>query len=144
MLPLTDLYLTALRELHAALYRVQFPPDPLFPESRLLVDVVLYPKNGVNWIVANGNGASLFDHVKPWMKRPGRNVYRFAKTTPIPRGLLLSKDMRPGQEGHYMIAPVQDMPVSVYTGLLEQQLSNSAFCQMLSIREVEDALARKR
>lgn len=144
MIPQTDLYLTDLRELHAALYRVQFPPDPLFPEARLNVDVAMYPKNGVNYIQANGNGVSLFDNVKPWMKRPGRNVYRFEKGTPIPEGLLLTKDMRPGQKGHYMIAPLYDMAVSIFIGLLEQLLSNCAYCRLMTLKEVDDVLARNR
>jgi hypothetical protein len=69
-------------------------------------------------IVADGRGVSLF--TLEGIQREGLTgfAWRFKKDTPLPHGLKLVSD--PQKKGHYVIAPVQNMPVDKYKGLLEE------------------------
>lgn len=75
--------------------------------------------NGINNIVANGNGVSLFNkagleatHLTGW-------VWEVKKNTHLPIGLNLVKDEE-GSLGHYMLVPNHNMPLNQYIGLLEK------------------------
>ncbi len=72
--------------------------------------------NGIKMIVANNKGISVFD-------KEGINespmtgwVWQFKPNTNLPVGLKLVKD----KAHHYCIAPVHNMPVDKYKGLLEE------------------------
>lgn len=69
-------------------------------------------------IVADGNGVSVF--TLEGIRREGLSgfAWRFRKDTPLPHGLKLVSDSQ--KKGHYVIAPVQNMPVDKYKGLLEE------------------------
>lgn len=77
--------------------------------------------NGITVIIANGKGISVFDKegindtpMKGW-------VWRFAPNMQLPIGLKLSKD----KAHHYCIAPVVNMPIDKYKGLLEEMALNA-------------------
>ena len=77
-------------------------------------------QDGIDVVVANGNGFSAFDHLTAIMKRPGKKVWRIKRGAMIPPDLRLVKDLRPAHDGHYMIAPATTMPLKKYLGLLEE------------------------
>ena len=54
------------------------------------------------------------------MKKPGKKIWKIKGGTSIPRELKLVKDMRPGHDGHYMIAPKENMTLKKYLGVLEE------------------------
>lgn len=73
--------------------------------------------NGIENIVANNNGVSLFNrigldetHLTGW-------VWEIKQGTHFPIGLKLIKK---GSKGHHMLVPTRNMPLSQYIGLLEQ------------------------
>jgi hypothetical protein len=79
-------------------------------------DVDVICMNGITVIVANGKGISVFD-------KQGINaapmlgwVWRFAPNTRLPFGLKLVQD----KAHHYCIAPISNMPIDKYKGLLEE------------------------
>lgn len=78
------------------------------------------PINGINVVIANGNGISLYNKqgldacaLTGW-------VWEIRAGTYFPTGLKLIKDDDP--LGHYTLAPAHNMPLSQYIGLLEQVL----------------------
>jgi hypothetical protein len=72
--------------------------------------------NGITVIIANGKGISVFD--KQGINDVPMNgwVWRFAPNTRLPMGLKLVKD----KTNHYCIAPMSNMPIDKYKGLLEE------------------------
>ena len=73
--------------------------------------------NGIETIVANNNGISLFN-LDGLNKSPLTGwVWEIKKGTSFPMGLKLVKR---GSFGHYMLVPVRNMPLSQYISLLEQ------------------------
>lgn len=73
--------------------------------------------NGVEMIVANNNGVSVFNkegldqtHLTGW-------VWEIKRGTSLPFGLKL---VQRGSKGHHMLVPIQNMPLSQFVGLLEQ------------------------
>lgn len=75
--------------------------------------------NGIETIVANGSGVSLFNkegldgtHLTGW-------IWEIQKGTSFPVGLKLVKDTK-GAIGHHLLVPAHTMPLSQYIGLLEQ------------------------
>ena len=67
-------------------------------------------------VIANGNGFSAFSYITPIMKRPRKEICKIKKGANLPLGLRLVQDLRPGHEGHYMIAPASEKVL----GLLEE------------------------
>jgi hypothetical protein len=61
-------------------------------------------------------------------------VWRIRKGTPLPHDIRLVKDL--ARQGHYMLAPAVDMPLSKFLGLLEEIASNPAFASKLSPQEI--------
>ncbi len=81
-------------------------------------EITTVSMNGIETIVANGNGVSLFNktgleatHLTGW-------VWEIKQNTHFPMGLKLVKDTK--GLGHYLLAPAHNMPLSQYIGLLEQ------------------------
>lgn len=79
-------------------------------------EVDITEMNGVKVIIANGRGVSLY------MKDELDNttltgwVWKFKAHTQISDELKLVND----KPGHYCVAPIQNIPVDLYKGLLEQ------------------------
>lgn len=72
--------------------------------------------NGVKVIIANGRGVSLY--TKDELDRTSLTgwIWKFRAQTMIPQGLKLVND----KAGHFCVAPIQNIPVDLYKGLLEQ------------------------
>lgn len=115
-----DLYLLDVTEFSRDLYRMGNGVWPLFNESRARIDVPIVVQNGVEVVVADGNGFSAFDKITPAMRARGRKVWRIMKGAEIPAELVVMKDLRASHCGHYMIAPARTMPLKKYLGALEE------------------------
>ena len=72
--------------------------------------------NGVKIIIANGRGVSLYTKNELQNTTLTGWVWKFMAHTHVPQGLKLVND----KPGHYCVAPIQNMPVYLYKGLLEQ------------------------
>lgn len=120
MIATDNLYIMDVAEFSKDLYRMGNATWPSFTEKRARVDVQIVERDGIETVLANGNGFSAFDHMTKVMKKPGRKVWRIKKGAALPPDLKLVKDRRSGHEGHYMIAPAKDMPLKKYLGLLEE------------------------
>ncbi|MEN9865783.1 MAG: hypothetical protein RL748_1373 [Pseudomonadota bacterium] len=120
MISLNELYIMDVASFTKDLYRMGNATWPAFTEERARTDVVILIQDGVEIVVANGNGFSAFDHMTKIMQKPGKKVWRIKKGADLPPELKLVKDRRPGHEGHYMIAPAKNMPLKKYLGVLEE------------------------
>jgi hypothetical protein len=72
--------------------------------------------NGITVIKANGKGVSVFDKTGINESPMSGWVWRFSPNTQPPLGLKLVQD----NPHHFCIAPVQNMPIDKYKGLLEE------------------------
>jgi hypothetical protein len=72
--------------------------------------------NEIIVVVANNRGISLFDKDEIAKRNMSGWVWQFNPNTPMPHGLKLVNDY----QGHYTIAPVDNMPMDKYKGLLEE------------------------
>lgn len=115
-----DLYILDVTEFSKDLYRMGSGTWPLFTEGRARTDVPIVVQNGVEVVMAEGNGFSAFDKITPAMCLRGRKVWRIRKGAEIPAELVVVKDLRPTHRGHYMIAPARTMPLKKYLGALEE------------------------
>ncbi len=79
-------------------------------------DVITIKINEVTIVVADGKGISVFDKEGINQSPMTGWVWRFKPNTPFPFGLKLVQD----KAHHYCIAPVKNMPLSKYKGLLEE------------------------
>ena len=79
-------------------------------------DVDTVQINGITMIVANGKGISVFDKTGINESPMTGWVWRFPPNTTPPVGLRFVQD----KAHHYCIAPVQNMPIDKYKGLLEE------------------------
>ena len=73
--------------------------------------------NGIETIVANNNGVSLFNKEGLSVTPLTGWVWEIKKNTSFPVGLKLVKR---GSKGHHMLVPTHNMPFNLYVGLLEQ------------------------
>ena len=138
MVNLDDLYIYDVAEFTENLYRMGNSTWPAFTEERAWSDVVIQKINGIDVVIANGNGFSAFNYLTPIMKRPRKKVWKIRKGAAIPQGLRLVKDLRPGHDGHFMIAPERNMPLKKYLGLLEELGMDRSRVQKLSEKEIQD------
>lgn len=136
MVNLDDLYIHDVNEFITDLYRMGNSTWPAFTEDRAKSDVVIRKNSGVDVVVANGNGFSAFSYITPIMKRPKKKVWKIKKGANIPAGLKLVQDLRPGHEGHFMIAPEKEMPLKKYLGLLEELGMDRARVTLMTEREL--------
>lgn len=134
-----DLYIYDVAAFTENLYRMGNATWPAFTEERARSDVLITKINGVDVVMANGNGFSAFNYLTPIMKKPGKSIWRIKKNAQIPQGLKLVKDLRPGHEGHFMIAPEKQMPLKKYLGLLEELGMDRVRVVKLSAVEVKNA-----
>jgi len=72
--------------------------------------------NGIKIIVANGKGVSLYNQNGLEKSALSGWVWEIKQGSHIPFGLTL----RAGKGGHYLLCPMQNMPLSSYAGLLEK------------------------
>jgi hypothetical protein len=72
--------------------------------------------NGVTVVIANGKGVSLYTIEKIIEKRLTGFAWKFNRGTRIVSDLRLVRD----EPEHYMLAPIRNMPVDKYKGLLEE------------------------
>ncbi len=79
-------------------------------------DVETMQLNGITVIIANGKGISVFDKTDINQSNMTGWVWRFPPNTRPPQGLKLVND----KPHHYGIAPVTNMPLDKYKGLLEE------------------------
>ncbi len=115
-----DLYIMDIGEFTKNLFRMGNATWPKFDEDRARIDVVITKKDGIDIVIANGNGFSAFDHLTKIMKKPRKKVWMIKAGASIPKELKLVKDLRKGHEGHYMIAPTKNMSLKKYLGILEE------------------------
>jgi hypothetical protein len=72
--------------------------------------------NGIAVVIANGKGISVFD-LDAITHAPFEGwVWKLSFNIALPAGLKLVND----KPGHYCIAPITNMPVGKYKGLLEE------------------------
>ena len=107
------------------LYRFGNTSNPKLDNVRAFKDVLVMKNNGIEMVIANGNGISLSTTFDPKKK----NTWKLSRNTTIPPGLRLVKDLRPGRGDHFMIAPTSTMPFAKYIGLLQEL---AAHCQKVS------------
>jgi hypothetical protein len=98
------------------LYRFGNASNPKLDNVRAFKDVLVMKNNGIEMVVANGNGISLSSTFDPKKK----NTWKLARNTVIPGGLRLVRDLRPGRGDHFMLAPASNMPFAKYLGLLQE------------------------
>lgn len=131
-----NLYIMDVGEFTKDLYRMGNAVWPAFNEERARVDVVITEIDGIETVMANGNGFSAFDHITNAMRKPGKKVWRIEKGALLPQELSLVEDKRPGHEGHYMIAPSMNMPLKKYLGALEELGLDRSKVQLLTRMEL--------
>lgn len=115
-----DIYILNIAELTKDLYRMGNATWPAFTDQRVRIDVRIEVRNGVEVVIANGNGFSAYDHLTPVMKKPGKKIWRIRKGASLGDDLVIGEDKTPGREGHYFIAPKRTMPLKKYLGALEE------------------------
>ena len=81
-----------------------------------LKDIKTTKINGINVVIANGKGVSVFDKEGINLSPMSGWVWHISKNIRVPTGLKLVND----KTHHYCIAPVRNMPVDKYKGLLEE------------------------
>lgn len=140
MIATEDLYVMDVTEFTKELYRMGNATWPAFTEERARRDVRIVVQDGIETVVSNGNGFSAFDHITKIMAKPGKKVWKIKKGAALPPELVLVKDKRPGHEGHYMIAPVKNMPLRKYLGAMEELGLDRSKVQLLIAGSGVDAV----
>lgn len=74
MIAKENLFIMDVGEFTKDLYRMGNATWPKSDEGRARVDVVITQEEGIDVVIANGNGFSAFDHLTKIMKKPGKNV----------------------------------------------------------------------
>ncbi|MCG3727588.1 hypothetical protein [Vibrio cincinnatiensis] len=116
MLTPEEIYISDYTELFLDLYRFGNSDSPRFDHIRPLKDAKIENRNGVKYIIADGNGVSAFSSVTKGKK----NTWRIRKGAPIPVGVKLVIDKRKGHEKHYMFAPSWTMKLSEFHVLMDK------------------------
>lgn len=115
-----DLYIFDVTEISKDLFRLGNATWPQFNDVRARLDVPIEVQNGIEIVLANGNGFSASDTITSAMQRPGKRIWRIKKGALLPPEVVLVKDLRPNHRGHYMIAPAKTMPLKKFLGALEE------------------------
>jgi hypothetical protein len=111
-----EIFMTDYTEIILDLYRFGNAKSPRLDHIRPLKDARLEERNSVKYIIADGNGISVFSTFDPRKK----NLWKIPKGTPLPEGVILVEDKRSGHENHYMLAPASNMRLSAFLDLLDQ------------------------
>lgn len=83
-------------------------------------DIIIFKKDGVDWVDSSSGGISLFNLPNP---RFGNRWWKLPKGTKIPVGLRVSRDKGMNHvtgQIHYTIRPLHTMPLSSFIQKLEQ------------------------
>lgn len=94
--------------------------------------------DGIKIVKANGNGFSAFSSITSTMKRKGKNIWKIKRGANLGE-IRIVKDMRPNHKGHFMLAPIKDMPFKKYLGILEEFGLDKSKCVKLSSQEISNA-----
>jgi hypothetical protein len=137
MIVTDDFYLMDVADLPSDLYRGGNASGFQFHEERAMKDCITYPRDGVIFIRANLTGFSCFDHITARMKQQGRNIWKLKRGAVLPLDIGLVKDLRRGQEGHFMLCPLKDIPLKKYLGLLEEIERDPTRCVKLTPQEIQ-------
>ena len=128
-----DLYILDVTEFAKDLYRMGNARWPNFGEDRARVDVPIAVQNGVEVAIANGNGFSASDKITKTMQKPGKKVWKIKKGARLPDEIVIVKDLRPGYDRHYMLAPSKNMPLRKYLGALEELGMDPTRVQLITV-----------
>lgn len=101
------------------LFRVGNSTSPQMAKVRA-GEITLIEVNGINVIVADGKGVSLYN--KAGLEKSSLTgwVWELRAGVALPPDLYLRPDPDPNKAGHYFCCPRRNVPVSVYVGQLEQ------------------------
>lgn len=116
MLTPHEVYISDYTSCFLDLYRFGNSVGPRLDHVRPLKDARIQDHNGVKYIIADGNGVSVFSTFDAKL----RNTWRIAKGTPLPAGIKLVIDRRPHHENHFMLAPACTMRLSEFHALLDK------------------------
>lgn len=128
MIPFNLLLVMDLSALHKDMFRMGNTTWPSFSRDRAKVDLLILVIGGVETVVANGNGFSAFDHLTEIMKNPTKKVWKMKAGTQLDKRIRLVKDLRKGHEGHYMLAPTENMPLEEYLHIFVDLAKNTTNC----------------
>jgi hypothetical protein len=138
MISPAEFFLMDVADLPFDLFRGGNAQGVQFHEDRAIKDCITYPRDGITFVKANLTGFSCFSHLTDRMKRQGKNIWKLKKGAVLPVELKLVKDQRRGHDGHYMLAPVKDMPLKKYIGLIEELERDPSKCIKLSPEEIKN------
>ncbi|MCI0504502.1 MAG: hypothetical protein L0Z73_00185 [Gammaproteobacteria bacterium] len=79
-------------------------------------EILTMQMKGVTMVVANNNGVSVWTKEGIIEKQLTGYAWLIKTGTSLPNGLRLVNDT----PGHYMLAPIKNMPIDTYKGLLEE------------------------
>lgn len=116
MLTSEEIFITDYTSVFLDLYRFGNSISPRLDHVRPGKDAHIQDRNGIKYIVADGNGVSAFSAV-PTGKG---NVWKLRKGTPLPPGIKLVIDKRPNHQNHYMLAPEKTMKLSEFHALMDK------------------------
>ena len=123
MLTSEEIFITDYEKVILDLYRFGNATHARFDNIRPLkdarIEVRLEGKKEVKYIMADGNGISVFSTFDP----KKRNTWKIPKNTPLPSGVKLVEDKRPGHQNHYMLAPADEMRLSDFVDLLKKLIT---------------------
>lgn len=138
MISPAEFFLMDVADLPFDLFRGGNAQGVQFHEDRAMKDCITYSRDGITFVTANLTGFSCFNHLTDRMKRQGKNIWKLKKGAVLPVELKLVKDQRRGHDGHYMLAPVKDMPLKKYIGLIEELERDPSKCVKLSPEEIKN------
>lgn len=96
------------------LFRLGNSTSPRLTNARIPKDINVIPVNGISVVVANGKGISLSTKSRLNKSPMSGWVWMIPHGTSMPNGLKLLND----RDGHFTIAPVVNMPLDQFKGLL--------------------------
>jgi len=97
-------------------YRIGNSSSPKMTALRV-GEIDVYEIKGIKVVIANGKGVSVFTLKGLKEERLTGFAWKFNKNTPIEVGLKLVDDEKPE---HYTLAPIKNMPLDEYKGILEK------------------------
>ncbi len=135
MIPFDLLLVLDLSALHKDMFRMGNSTWPSFSRDRAKIDLLIVSINGVDTVMANGNGFSAYDHLTPIMKNPTKKIWKMKSGTRLDKRIRLVKDLRKGHEGHYMFAPAENMPLEDYLQIFIDLANDTTHCVPLFERK---------